>query len=76
MGFILSVSSLQIEIPFFKTGTTAEIKTREISRMDLTSTFQGEVLLEGVKVLEGRLTVMEVNDEQAKAMKEGAYAVK
>jgi predicted hotdog family 3-hydroxylacyl-ACP dehydratase len=75
MGFILSVSSLQIKIPLFKTGTTVVIKTKEIGRMDLTSTFQGEILLNDEQVMEGKLTVMEVNEEQARAMKEGAYAI-
>jgi predicted hotdog family 3-hydroxylacyl-ACP dehydratase len=76
MGFILSVSSMRIGIPFFKAGTTARIKTKEIDCMDLTYTYQGEIFLEGEKVLEGKLTVMKVNDEQAKAMKESTYANK
>jgi predicted hotdog family 3-hydroxylacyl-ACP dehydratase len=76
MGFILSVSSMRIGIPLFKAGTTVEIKTREIDCMDLTFTYEGEILLEGEKVMEGKLTVMKVNNEQANAMKEGAYAIK
>ena len=71
MGFILSVSSLRIGIPFFRAGSTAVIKTKEINRVNLVYTFEGEVLLEGVKVMEGKLTVMEINGEQAQAMKEG-----
>ena len=71
MGFILSVASMRMEIPFFKAGSTVEIKTREIDRMDLVFTFEGEIFLEGKKVLEGKLMIMEVNNEKAQAMKEG-----
>jgi len=75
MGFILSVSSMRIGLPFFKTGSTVEIKTKEIGRMDLACTFEGEILLEGRKILEGKLTVMEIEHEQAQAMKKDYHAV-
>jgi predicted hotdog family 3-hydroxylacyl-ACP dehydratase len=76
MGFILSVSSMRIGIPFFNAGSAIRIKTRETERMDLVSTFEGELLLGGAKVMEGKLTVMEIDNEQARSMKEGVYAIK
>ena len=69
MGFILSVTSMQTGLFSFETGSTVEIRTREIERMNLLCTFEGEILLEGKKVLEGKITVMEVEHEQAEIMK-------
>ena len=68
-GFILSVSSMKIEIPFFKTGSTAEIKTKQVERMDSVSIFHGEINLEGKKILEGKLTVKDIDDEHFQALK-------
>ena len=72
IGFILSVSSAKIGIPYFRAGNTAEIRTKEIGRMDSVYTFEGEVFLEGRKVFEGKLTVMDVDNDQAQALKKGA----
>ena len=69
MGFILSISSMRTDVPFFKTGSTVQIKAKEDTRMDSVANFIGEILLEGKKVLEGKITVMEIDHEQAKAMK-------
>ncbi|MDR2952793.1 MAG: hypothetical protein LBU82_06090 [Treponema sp.] len=70
MGYILSVASMRIGVPAFKNGSVAEIRAREIERVDLVGTFQGEILLEGARVLEGKITVMEIKHEQFRAMKE------
>ena len=72
IGFILSVSSMRTGISFFKTGSTAVIKAMEIGRMDSVYTFKGEIFLEGNKVLEGKLTVLDVDNEQAQILKRGA----
>ena len=64
IGFILGVSSLQIGLPFFTTGSTVELKVKESGCMDQVFSFYGEAFLEGRKVLEGKLTVMEVHDGQ------------
>jgi len=75
MGFILSVSAMRIGLPFFGIGSVAEIRAKEIDRVDLVSTFEGEIFLEGRKVLEGKMTVMEVNDEKVRALKEARNAI-
>ena len=74
MGFILSVSAMRIGLPFFGIGSTAQIKAKEIDCVDSVSTFEGEIFLDGRKVLEGKLTVMEANDEKVRALKEGRNA--
>jgi len=74
MGFILSVSAMRIGLPFFGIGSTAQIKAKEIDCVDSVSTFEGEIFLDGRKVLEGKLTVMEANDEKVRALKEGPNA--
>ena len=77
MGLILSVSSMNITLPFFRTGSTAAIKVKEINRMDLVYTFKGEIFPgcsngpEAESVLEGKITVTEIDEEQARALKEG-----
>ena len=62
MGYIMSVSSMRIDIPFFREGTTVTIRTREIDRINLVYTFEGEIIINGEKVLEGKLTVIEVDE--------------
>jgi predicted hotdog family 3-hydroxylacyl-ACP dehydratase len=75
IGFILGVSQVQIRYPFFKTGSIIAIKVKEIERMASLSVFFGEIFLEDEKVLEGKLTVMDVDDEKAEAMKKGRNSV-
>ena len=69
IGFILSIPIMQIEVPVFMPGSTLDIRINETDRTGLIYTFEGEIFMEGKKVMEGRLMVMEVNDEQAEAMK-------
>ena len=69
MGFILSIASMRFDISLFRPGSTVDIRTKEIERMDLISTFEGEILLEGKKVLQGKMTVMEVEHDKAELMK-------
>ena len=71
IGFIMSVSSLRIKIPFFITGTTLEIRVKEQGCMDMVYSFEGSVFLEGGKVLEGNLMVMDVDEKQAKIFENG-----
>ena len=66
IGFILSISSMQMELPFFKAGSTVEIRVKGSGSMDMVYTYEGELFLEGRKVMEGKLTVMDSNDEQIK----------
>ena len=73
LGFILGVSQMRIGLSFFKTGSILVIKAKEFENMDPLYIYTGEIFIEGKKVLEGKLTVMEVDDEKAQAMKEGSY---
>jgi len=66
MGFLLSVSSMKIGIPFFKEGCTVELRIKESSRVDQIYNFDGEAFLEGRKVINGRLTIFDADDEQVK----------
>ena len=68
-GFILSVSQLCIEIPYLKAGSSILIKTKEIEDLSPVFVFHGEIFSDNKKVLSGRLTVMDVDEEQAKTVK-------
>ena len=68
IGFILSISSMGFEVPFFKDGSIVEVKVKESGRMDQVYSFEGEAFLEGRKVVEGKLTVMDATDEQIKSL--------
>ena len=68
IGFILSISSMKSLISFFKAGSTVEIKVKESGRMDLVYNFDGEAHINGKKVLEGKITVMDETDEQVKSI--------
>jgi len=72
MGFILSIPSMKMEIPFFKNGSLVEIRVKENDCTNLIYTFEGEVFLENRKVMEGKLMVMETSDEQYKNLTDGA----
>jgi predicted hotdog family 3-hydroxylacyl-ACP dehydratase len=68
IGFILGIPSMRMEIPLFKSGSSLEVRAREIDRTGMIYTFEGEAFLEGIKVMEGKLMVMEVSDERFKSM--------
>jgi predicted hotdog family 3-hydroxylacyl-ACP dehydratase len=72
IGYILSVSSMQIDIHFFKAGNTVQINVKESGRMDQVYNFEGTIFLEGKKVLDGKLTVIETTGEQSQSILEGA----
>jgi predicted hotdog family 3-hydroxylacyl-ACP dehydratase len=63
IGFILGIPVMQMAIPVFKPGSRVEILVEEKDRMDLIYTFDGMAFLEGKKAVEGKLMVMEVNEE-------------
>ena len=65
-GFILAVSRLQIGLPFFKTGSIITIRAKEIESMPPVSVFEGEIFADGKKALEGKITAMEVDNENKK----------
>jgi predicted hotdog family 3-hydroxylacyl-ACP dehydratase len=64
MGFILSIPSMKIEIPVFKPGSRVELRVRECDCVDMIYSFEGEAFLEGKKALEGKLMVMEIDEEK------------
>ena len=68
-GFILSVSSMWIGIPFIKAGSTVEIKIKEIGRMDSVFAFEGEIFHERKKILSGKITAMDVDEKQVQILK-------
>ena len=59
IGYILSVSSMSINSHFFKAGSTVQINVKESGCIDQVYNFEGTVFLEGKKVLDGKLTVIE-----------------
>ena len=71
IGFILSIPFMKLDIPVFMPGKPVDIRVKEIDRTDLIYTFEGEIFWEDKKVMEGRLMVMEVNNDKAQALKEG-----
>jgi predicted hotdog family 3-hydroxylacyl-ACP dehydratase len=73
IGFILSIPSMRMEIPFFKNGSTVEVYVKETDCTDMIYTFDGAAFLEGRKVMEGNLMVIEVSDERFNEMTGGAY---
>ena len=62
MGFILSIPLMRMDIPVFELGRVVELRVKENDSLDLVYTFEGEAFLEGVKVMEGKLMVMETNE--------------
>jgi predicted hotdog family 3-hydroxylacyl-ACP dehydratase len=64
IGFILSIPYMKIEIPLFKPGSRVEIRVKQNDATDLIYTFEGEVFLEDKKAIEGKLMVMEINEEK------------
>ena len=67
LGFIMSVSSVKIGLPFFRDGDTVELKVKRINRMDMMYTFEGFVFLDGSTVLEGKITILDVDEEKMQA---------
>jgi len=64
---------MRMEIPLFKTGSSVEVHLKETDCTDMIYTFDGAAFLEGRKVLEGTLMVIEVSDERFHAMTGGVY---
>jgi len=63
LGFILSIPSMKMEIPFYKPGTCVELRVKLKDATDPIYTFSGEALVEGKKAIEGKLMVMELSEE-------------
>jgi len=63
-GFILGVSHMQIDLPFFSKNSIITINSIELDNLDPVFIFDGKIFLDGKKVLAGKVTVMEVSGEQ------------
>jgi predicted hotdog family 3-hydroxylacyl-ACP dehydratase len=74
-GLILSVSSMQMKIPFFKTGNTLEIRVKESSHIDQVFNFDGEILVEGINVMEGKLTLLDEEELKVKSLLKGNNSI-
>ena len=75
VGFILGVSQVQIRYPFLRTGSIIGIKAKEIEHLDSLYIFKGEIFFENERVLEGKITIMDVDKEKAQAMKKGSNSI-
>jgi len=72
-GFILSIPSMKMDIPFFKNGISVEVYVKETDCTEMIYSFDGAAFLENKKVVEGKLMVIEVSDEKFNEMTGGAF---
>jgi len=63
IGFILSIPTMQMDIPVFSPGSAVVVRVEEVDRTGMIYTFSTEAFLEGRKIMEGKLMVMEVNED-------------
>jgi len=75
IGFILSVSRVQMEMTIIKTESILRIKVKEIENVDALYVFTGEIFLEGRKIFEGKLMVIDLDEEQAELIKKGSDSI-
>jgi len=73
IGFILSIPSMRMEIPFFKNGSLVKVRVKETDCTDMIYSFDGEAFLEDKKIMEGSLMCVEVSDERFNEMVGGVY---
>jgi predicted hotdog family 3-hydroxylacyl-ACP dehydratase len=73
LGFILSIPSMRMEVPLFKNGSSVEVCVQETDCTEMIYTFDGTALVEGKKVMEGKMMVMEVSDERFNELTGGVY---
>jgi len=64
LGFVLGLSQVSINVPFFKLGSIVKIKTKETENEYPVMYFIGELFVNDQEIFSGRLTVMEIDDEQ------------
>ena len=58
-GFILGVSHMQTDLPFFRKNCIITINSIELDNLDPIYIFDGKISIDGKKVLAGKVTVME-----------------
>jgi len=64
IGFIISISKMEVFVPILKSGSTVVINVKELDCTDSVYNFDGHIFLDGIKVLEGTLTIMESMPEE------------
>ena len=64
LGFVLGLSQVRINAPFFKLGSIVKIKTKKTENEYPVMYFIGELFVNDQKIFSGRLTVLEADDEQ------------
>ena len=72
LGFIMSVSAMKAAVSVFRAGSTVALKVKRINRIDMVYTFDCAALLDGRRVLEGRITTLDVNEEKEAELLKGA----
>ncbi len=60
MGFILSVSNLNFNFDYIKSGQTVKVKAQREAAVDNVYSFSAELFLDEIPAGNGKLTVMEV----------------
>jgi len=80
IGFILGVSQVRTGFPFFTIGSILTIRVRQIERLDSLYIFDGEIFIKDntsfdSKVFEGRLTVIDVDNDQVQAIKKESDSI-
>jgi len=63
-GYILGISQMNIGLTFLKKNSIITINSRELESMHPVYVFKGEILLNGKEAVSGKITVMEVSEEQ------------
>jgi predicted hotdog family 3-hydroxylacyl-ACP dehydratase len=63
LGFILSVSSMNISMPVLKAGKTIMIRVEEDCHLDMVYTFRGGIFLDNERAAEAKLTVVDADED-------------
>ena len=66
-GYILGISQMNIGLTFLKNNSIITINSRELDSMHPVYIFEGGLFLNGQEVLSGKITVMEVSEEQKRS---------
>jgi len=64
LGFLVSMSSVKILNSIFELGEILELKVKLINQIDTVYTFDGSVSLDGITVLQGKMTMLDVDEEK------------
>ncbi|MBR1722890.1 MAG: hypothetical protein IJ727_10480 [Treponema sp.] len=63
MGFILSVSNLRFDFDVVRSGSVVKVRAKRESALDNVYSFEATVFVDGKEAGGGKLTVMEVKEE-------------